>query len=300
MTTIKSVALAGATGALGTPTLQALLDADFTVTALTRKGSTHTFPASVNVAEVDYDSLENLTSALQNHDALVSTLSTTAITSQDKLIDAALAAGVKRFIPSEFGCDMANEKARNLPAYSFKMKIEEEVISKTKGTGTSYTFIFNNAFFDWALDNNFGINMKEKKMDLYDGGSKVYTTTPIPLVAQGIAGVLLHPEATANRSVRIHGTSMTQQKLLELAQKYKGEDGWEINEVDTAELEKKSYENLQKDPGNVYGWIIGFLVRALFAEGYGGDFSGKNDNELLGLPREMSDGEVEEIVRKRA
>ena len=71
MTTIKTVALAGASGSIGSAVLKALLDANFTVTALTRPGSTHSFPSSVKVAEVSYDNAESLTASLKGIDAEV-------------------------------------------------------------------------------------------------------------------------------------------------------------------------------------------------------------------------------------
>lgn len=299
MSTIKTVAVAGASGAVGEPLVQELLNANFTVTALTRANSTSTFPSSVKVANVDYNDVESLTSALKGHDALVSTMSSASIDQQHKLVDAAMAAGVKRLIPSEFGCDISKPETRQLPVFAQKVQIEEDIERKTRGTQTTYTFIFNNVFLDWSLDKKFGIDLQEKKMEILDGGETVYTTTPIPFVAKGVVGVLQHPDETANKSVRLHGTNLTQKKFLEIAQRVVGKDGWQITEANTADLEKQSYEILKQDPGNIYGWIPGFLKRAIFAEGYGGSFSQNNDNEMLGL-KELSESEVEDIVRSWA
>src|SRR5690242_16544214 len=103
------VAVAGATGNVGIPILKELLAAGFSVTALTRQGSSSAskLPSDANltVKEVDFTSVPSLTEALKGHFAVVSTLATIAVGSQDLLIDAAAAAGVTRFIPSEFGSD---------------------------------------------------------------------------------------------------------------------------------------------------------------------------------------------------
>ena len=298
MTTIKTVAVAGAAGSLGGPLVKELLDAGFSVTALTRPDSKQTFPASVKVAKVDYNDVESLTATLKGHDALVSTIATAAITQQENLIDASIAAGIKRLIPSEFGCDLSIAKNRQLPVYGQKVQIQEEIERKCRGTTTTYTFVFNNVFFDWGLDAKFIVNLQDKKMEIYDGGEKYFTITPIPLVAKGVVGILQHPEETANRDVRIHGTTVNQKKLLEIAQRVVGKDGWQITEGNTADLERESYENLKKDPGNIYGWIIGFLKRAIFAEEHGGDFSSNNDDELLDV-KKMSEQDVEDMIRSR-
>lgn len=299
MSTIKTVAVAGATGAVGSPLVKELLEAGFTVTALTRPDSKNTLPPSVKTAKVNYDDIESLKAALQGQDALVSTVSTFSIDQQFKLVDAAIAAGVKRFIPSEFGCDLSKSPARDLPVFAPKVQVQQDIIQKSKGTQTTYTFIYNNLFLDWAIDFGFGLNLKEKKMELVDGGDKPYTTTPIPFVAKGIVSVLKHPEETANKEIRLHGTELTQNKLFEIAQRTAGKDGWEVTSVKSADLEKESYEILQKDPSNAMAWVPGFLKRAIYADGYGGLFSQKNDNEMLGL-KALDENEVEKIVRSRA
>ena len=297
MASIRSVAVAGA-GNLGQILIKELLDAGFSVTVLTRSDSTKTFDARVKVAKVDYNDVASLTDALRGHDALVSTITTGAKDQQQYLIDAAIAAGVQRIIPSEFGCDLENAKTRALPAYAQNIQIEQEIEKKCQGTQTTYTYIFNNALLDWGIDVPFLMDLKGKKMEIYDGGDRYFTATPIPFVAAGVRAVLERPEETANKAIRLHGVRLTQNKLLEIAQKVTGKQGWEITESTTAEMAQQSYDNLAKDPGNVPGWIIGFFKVALYAEGYGGDFEGNNDNFALGL-QEMGEKDVEDLIRNR-
>ena len=162
----------------------------------------------------------------------------------------------------------------------------------------SYTYIFNNAFLDWGIDKNFLINIKDKKMDRYDGGDVPFTSTPLPMVAQAVASVLEHPDETKNKAIRVHGARLTQNKFLEIAQRVVGKEGWQITEKSSSETEKQSYEDLKNDPGNFLGWAFGFLMRAIYGEGFGGDFSKNNDNEFLGLT-ELNEKEVEDIVRSQ-
>lgn len=154
MTAIKSVAVAGASGSLGNALVKALLAAEFAVTALTRSDSTSTFPEGVKVARVDYNDVESLTSALRAQDALISALGLGSMDYQEKMVDAAVAAGIKRLIPSEFGFDLDIPKARESPAAGGKRKIQDEIVRKTRGTHTTYTFIYNNIFLDWCVGND--------------------------------------------------------------------------------------------------------------------------------------------------
>ena len=111
MSTIKTVAIAGASGHLGPAVLNTLLAAGiFEVTVFTRVSSNATFPSGAKVIPVDYASMESLTDALRGQDAVVSTLASVSLSAQFLMIDAAIAAGVKRFIPSEFGSNTYNAK----------------------------------------------------------------------------------------------------------------------------------------------------------------------------------------------
>ncbi|KAK3684552.1 hypothetical protein LTR37_020155 [Vermiconidia calcicola] len=297
MATIKTVALAGASPrSIGGAVLNALIDAGFTVTVLTRPESSNTFPSAVKVAKVDYSDAENLTAALQGQDAFISTLGYAMIQGQEKLIDAAIAAGVKRVLPSEYGAD-PESAGRQLPVFAHKVQVEDYIKQKIQGTSTTFSLVCNNEFFDWDLDNNFGVDIKGKKMEIFDGGDVTYTATPLAFVARGIVGVLHHPTETANRVVRLHGTSMTQNKQLEIIQRFVGKESWEISHASTEDREKEGYEILQKEPTNFVGWAIPFLQCSIWGKRFGGHFE-NNDNELLGL-KEMSEAEVEEVIRSR-
>ncbi|KAK6431788.1 hypothetical protein LTR95_012048 [Oleoguttula sp. CCFEE 5521] len=283
-TKITKVALAGAAGSLGAPVLKELIAAGFTVTVLTREGSSSTFPSSVNVVTVDYDSEETLRKALKGQDALVSTITTAAIEQQFKLLDAALAEGVTRIIPSEFGSDTTQPDNRKLPVYGQKVKIQEYLEQKTQGSKTSYTFVINNVFIDWGIQYNFMLNAKKKEISLYDGGDVEYSATSLRSVAKGVVGVLTHPEKTKNRFVKIDGIVLTQCKLFEIAKKAVGSEGWTVTEPSTAEVEAQGYEVLSKDPGNIMGWVVPLLVKAIFSA----ERSPKlidTDNDLLGVPK---------------
>lgn len=96
---IKTVAVAGAAGSMGTPLVKELIKNGFSVTALTRSDSSN-FPSEVEVERVDYNDLRSLTEALKSQDAVVSTITTAGVESQKNLIDAAIAAKVQRFIVS--------------------------------------------------------------------------------------------------------------------------------------------------------------------------------------------------------
>lgn len=77
-----------------------------------------------------------------------------------------------------------------------------------------------------------------------------------------------------------------------------GEEGWtEVDGGTTVERERGSYEALKGGKKDM-GVFVGFLMSAIFREGYGGHFQNL-DNELLGIV-EMGEGKLVELIRKVA
>ncbi|KAI5364711.1 Putative NmrA-like domain, NAD(P)-binding domain superfamily [Septoria linicola] len=215
---------------------------------------------------------------------------------QTILVDAAIAAGVKRILPSEFGSDPEDSRTRLLPVFGYKVEVEHYCKEKVQGTSTSYTLVVNNEFFDWNLDNSFGVDVRNKKVEIFDGSEHTYSAAPLAFVARGIVAGLQHPIETANRVVRLHGLSMTQNRLQEVLQRFTGKEGWHISHVNLADRETQAYNNLQTDPSNMYAWAVPFLHCAVYGKDFHNDFSKNNDNTLLGL-QELSEAEIEEIVK---
>lgn len=132
------------------PLVKALQDAGFHVTALSRAGSPSTPPAGVDVKKVDCGSPEALQAALAGQDALVSVIATTATGEQYPFIDAAIAAGVKRIIPSEFGINTRTVPHPGLRAMlQSKIKLVDYLQEKSReNPGLTWTGISNSFFFD--------------------------------------------------------------------------------------------------------------------------------------------------------
>lgn len=72
-----------------------------------------------------------------------------AIGDQNKLIDAAIAAGVKRFLPSDFGSNTADERFISIVPILQAKKDTVEYL-KSKGDQISWNAVVNGLFFDWV------------------------------------------------------------------------------------------------------------------------------------------------------
>ena len=291
-----------ATGNIGSAIIKALLESNqFSVTALTRSDSTTkaTFPGNVNICVVDYSNPSTLIDALKGQDAVISALNHAFLGHQRALLDAAVSAGVQRFIPSEYGSDTLNPKAAPLPLFAHK-KTEQQYVEELAAQGKiSYTIVINGPFLDFGLNHGFlGPDLRKKQITCLDGGITKFSTTTLATVAKAVVRVLTKLEETKNRAVYVQDAALTLKDLFRLSKQALGEEGWtEVDGGTTEEKERLSYEKLAKGQKDM-GVFLGFLMSAIFREGYGGHFQ-QLDNELFGIV-ELRDSEVVELIKEIA
>ncbi|KAJ6139044.1 hypothetical protein N7471_005530 [Penicillium samsonianum] len=279
MTSIK-VALAGASGNLGPAVLKELLTAGFDVTVLTRQGNDKTFDSRAHVAQVDYESIDSLKAALSGQDAVVSTLNVGAVPKSThlRLIDAAVATGVKRFIPSEYGCDTSNPLVSKLPVFGDKISVQEHLKNVAQRSGLSYSLLITGPFLDWGLEKGFVLNLAGPAT-LYDGGDRRFSSTTLSGVGKGVVGIINNLEATENSTIYIDEARVTQNELLELSGK-----SLETKIVQTSDLEQEAFAELAKPAPNPAIFAPKFILRTIFGEGFNSLFdSEKVSNDLFGL-----------------
>ena len=269
----------------------------FKVTVVKRASSSASFPDSVTVRTADLSSVESVTAAFEGQDAVVSTVGMEALVGQSVLVEAAVAANVKRFLPSDFGTDMANPKAGPLPVFGYKTMIHKALRDAAAAKlDFTYSLVCNGAFLDWGLEKNFLLNWMDSKPKLYDGGNNAFSATTLDTIGQAVVGVLKHPKETKNRFVYVKDVDVSQIQLLNIAKKVNpGKTYEEPISFDTAALETSAYESLAK--GQVTQEVMySFLYRAIFGPPeYGARFT-KTDNELLGV-KGMTEADLEAMFK---
>lgn len=285
-----------ATGSLGSAVLKELVESGFEVRVLSRQAGKvpDAYKDRVKEVVVDYSDPESLREALVSVDAVVSTLGAPAVGDPQRgLVDAAISAGVQRFIPSNFGCDQQNNMTRQLPVFAEKVKTEDYLIEKARSSSLSYTFIYNNMFLDWGLTHGSLANVKDKEVVLYNGGHLPVSVTQLTTVGKGIVGVLKNPAATKNRSIRIEDGKISFRDLATVLQDAIS-GSWNITEVDTDNLKAASDEALKNGIMDEWVWLNYILQGGTNAK-YGPSFE-QVDNDLIGLAR-LSDMELKALVK---
>ncbi|EQB48357.1 hypothetical protein CGLO_12418 [Colletotrichum gloeosporioides Cg-14] len=297
-TSIRKVVVIGASGNVGSSAIKALLDDGFQVTGLTRETSAASLPEGVTHVKSDF-SKASLANVFKGQDAVVSTLSSIspagALASQNFLIDAAIAAGVKVFIPSEYGVDTSDLSAPEIIPFLID-KVETLNYLKKSQDRISWTAIVSGAMFDWglAIPGFGGWNVAARTVTIYDGGDIPFDATNLDQVGRAISKSLKNPELTQNQYVYVNSFTITQNQVLRALEKATG-DKFDVSHGSVEELWQTGAAQVRD--GQPLG-ALGLIAGAIYGKGGLAQYSAKNGlwNEKLGLPEEDLEQFLERYV----
>ncbi|KAL7931374.1 hypothetical protein V8C35DRAFT_115937 [Trichoderma chlorosporum] len=297
MAVFRNIAVAGGSGNFGAYVLKALLQANFNVTVLTRSQKPGAYDAKVIVAEVDFTSMGSLNSALQGQDAVVSTVGPAALEGQKVLIDAAVAAGVKRFIPSDFGVCTTSPKVLNLPFYSTLASIRQYLADKVATSTLTYTIVATGAFSEYFVMSPAVADFKNHSVTLMDGGNNRVSTTTLDSAGAAIASIFSNPDKTENRVVYVSGAIVTQKQVLDIAKELKPGITWTISNTKASDILKAGLDEISSggDPRQAIGKII--VGTAFGGDEYGCAYD-NNGSSLLGVEA-ISQTKLKSLIAER-
>ncbi|KAF9874355.1 NmrA-like family protein [Colletotrichum karsti] len=241
--TTKSVLIVGANGTLGAKILDALVASkSFKLSALKRAGSQSTisYPADqVQVIEVDDElSFEGLKKAFTGQDVVIVSFRLRDLDQHLRIAEAAEAAGVKHFMPADFGSiDADNPRARELiPLYRNKLavRIKAQELAD-KNDKFAWTGIVCGHFFDWGVREGFlHAYLDRKEIDIIDGGNLKASAATLPRVGEAVVRILQKgvTEETKNKTLFIQSFCITQQELIKSLEKATGSK-WKVNDLNS-------------------------------------------------------------------
>ncbi|KAJ9610701.1 hypothetical protein H2200_005478 [Cladophialophora chaetospira] len=228
MPPLKRVALVGGTGLLGSAVLQAITSRKdlFELTVFIRSNSASKLPDGVHIVTVESfeDAAENesFIKSLSGHDVLISTLNAAvALGLESKLVAAAIKAGVKHFMPSEYTLDVTHPAVRAL------------------GPNNVHDLV-TGGFLDWGIENGMlGFDIAGRKARLYDRGRNKVTASTLRFVADAVVAAMQMPdEEIRNKRLYVAELEYTGQELLETFQMATGEK-WGVVNTSTKDAEEQ-------------------------------------------------------------
>ncbi len=220
-----TIVLAGATGDLGFRIAHALLKRGAVVRALVRPGNTKPVVTALQdlgaeIVAVDFNSVTALTKACAGAACVVSALSglrDVIVDAQKRLLDAAVAAGVLRFIPSDYSIDytkLPNGSNRNLDLRrEFNQRLDQAPIQATS--------ILNGMFTDLLTGQAPVVLFGLKRVLYYGDADQLLDFTTIADTAEFTAAAALDP--TTPRYLRVAGEVATVRGLQRAATEATGE-----------------------------------------------------------------------------
>ncbi|MCJ8167098.1 NmrA family NAD(P)-binding protein [Pontibacter sp. E15-1] len=221
----KIIVIAGATGNLGERIVKALLDKNAQVHALVRSSSdSETINRLENlgakVFRVTHWNVGELTTACLGASCVVSALSglrEVIVVAQKVLLDAAIAAGVPRFIPSDYSLDFTkftDGENRNL---DWRREFHEYLDK----TAISATTIFNGAFAELLTDQMPVIHFKQKLVVYWRNADYRWNFTTMDNTAEYTANAALDPSTP--RFLRIAGDQVSPRHIQAIMREITGE-----------------------------------------------------------------------------
>ncbi|GFP59654.1 isoflavone reductase homolog IRL [Trichoderma asperellum] len=308
MSEIKKVIVVGAGGFLNPIVISSLQSHGFSVSVLVRNTSNVVPPAGITVYRTDYSG-SSLLLAFKDQDAVVNTITMPDFEAQKKMIDIAVLAGVKRFIPAEFGIDTSKEETVEIMTF---LKMKPQIIQYLRSIQDKITWtgIITGPFFDWSLRQGFfSFDVPSRTAYIHQPGHHThrFSWSNLANVAEAVAHVLLSKNfpIVDNRYVHVRSFNASQDEILQSlisATKRvdiaRGRDHteWKIVDVGLEEKVLEARNKLAQGDTDSLGYI---LSKAIYRTGGNYDLEGVVMNEKLGMELEESlDATVEREVTK--
>ena len=220
----QTIVLAGAGGDLGDRIANALVERGADVRALVRRtasgaGRSPLTSLGVTPVVVNYDDPASLVRACDGATCVVSALNglkSVIIGAQGRLLDAAVAAGVPRFVPSDYSLDFTKTR----PGDNRNMDLRRAFMHRTDAAPIRATSVLNGVFADLITGGAPIILQGPKKVLYWGSADQAFDMTTKDDVARYTARVAL--DEAAPRILRIAGDVVTPRSLAETASALQG------------------------------------------------------------------------------
>jgi uncharacterized protein YbjT (DUF2867 family) len=217
----KYVALIGATGQVGTPLTKNLLVGGHRVRVIIRSrssknegllGEYERAGAEVVVCP-EMNDVTKVAGVLGGCDTLIASVpaSPEVIKQEEVWLEAALMAGVERFVPNEFGAHTKALAYGDGVIFDNKKRLHKKIFA----SGIGWTLFYNGGIFDYLLPN---LRFFEEITTFGDLDLPIYTHR-IEDIGR-LAALALTDDRTFNRCVQMDFNSITQRDMLALVEKF--------------------------------------------------------------------------------
>lgn len=222
------------------------------LTVLTNTSQSLRLPHHVSKDAVEHRKSDfspgSLQSALAGQDLVISTIAGGDSKQQNQIIDAAVAAGVKRFIPHEFDHDTMNRAIqRRIVKYAGRAKVVDHLHKVSK----------SNPGFEWAaaatgctldkslISGDLGFDFEWQSATIHGIGTEKFAASSLQRVGQVVARMVEHWDAIRNQYIYAAGVLTSANEVLGSAEKAMQRE-WTVGNYDVEECIREGEARIQR------------------------------------------------------
>ncbi|KZF25654.1 NAD(P)-binding protein [Xylona heveae TC161] len=215
---------------------------------------------------------------------------------QPAMIEAAVAAGVRHFYPSEFGVDVGHDDLVDFRYLRDKRVTRDHLVAKAKEVpGFRYTLLMNGIFAEWSAIPPLGVDTDKHTSTVYGTPDAILSLTAVPDIVRYIVESVLLPfeNDEAERQLRVIGQNVSHAELLDILEEIQGSK-YDRTYLPLAEAAEKQDESRKKgDEASVLYWSL----RQLQGSG-NGRVPGPWDNDKFSFKPESARETIQRIYGK--
>ncbi|CAN9276073.1 unnamed protein product [Alternaria alternata] len=185
---------------------------------------------------------------MAGQDLVISTMSGGDSDQQIRIIDAAVAAGVKRFIPDEFSHDSLNEHIRGrIPKYAGRAKVIAHLQKIPKDhPDFEWTAIATGYTLDTQLiSGNMGFDMEWHSATIHGTGTEPFSASSLERVGQIVVRTIQHWDEIKNQYIYAAGMITSANEVLRSAEKATGHE-FTVGNYDVEECIVEGQKRIEK------------------------------------------------------
>lgn len=238
----------------------------------------------------------SLQSAFAGQDLVISTMSGGDSELQIRIVDAVVAAGVRRFIPHEFGHDCLNKEIQSrIIKYAGRAKVIEylRIVSK-KNTDFEWTGIATGYTLDTNLiSGDLGLDMQWHSATIHGIGTELFAASSLERVGQVLIKTIQHWDKISNQYIYAAGVITSANEVLRSAEKVTGRE-WTVGNYNVEECIREGEARIERGFPDSGMFLLERSI--LYDEQLDASLPFRSDsaNEVLRLQSES----VEDIVAK--
>lgn len=206
---------------------------------------THVSPSAVEHKKSDFTP-KSLEAAFAEQDLVISTMSGGDNELQTRIIDAVLAAGVKRFIPHEFGHDTLNKGIQNrIPKYAGRAKVLKHLESKANhefdyiGIATGYTLDSN------LISGTMGFDMQWHSATIHGIGTEPFAASSLERIGHVVVSVIQHWDIIKSDYIYAAGVVTSANEVLSCAEQATGQE-WTVGNHDVEDSVREGESRIER------------------------------------------------------